>query len=45
MASLRGGARIGNLSKELLTGADERNVYGVVAVDGQQIVGATVLSG
>jgi len=38
------GARIGNLVKEVITSTDSRDLYGFVAVDGKQIVGATFFS-
>ena len=38
------GALIGNLAKELTAGTDSRDLYGFVAVDGEQIVGAIFFS-
>jgi putative acetyltransferase len=38
------GARIGNLAKELIATTGSRDLYGFVAVDGEQIVGAIFFS-
>jgi len=38
------GALIGNLAKELIASTDSRDLYGFVAVDGKEIVGAIFFS-
>jgi len=38
------GALIGNLAKELIASTDSRDLYGFVAVDGEEIVGAIFFS-
>ena len=38
------GALIGNLVKEMMASTDSRDLYGFVAVDGEQIVGAILFS-
>jgi putative acetyltransferase len=38
------GALIGNLAKELIADTDSRDLYGFVAVDGEQMVGAIFFS-
>lgn len=38
------GALVGNLAKALIAGTDHRDLYGFVAVDGGQIVGAVFFS-
>lgn len=38
------GVLVGKLAKELISGTDERDGYGFVAVDGETIVGAILFS-
>ena len=38
------GALIGNLAKELISGTDSGDLYGFVAVEGEQIIGAVFFS-
>jgi predicted N-acetyltransferase YhbS len=38
------GALIGNLAKQLMANTDSRDLYGFVAVDGEQVVGAIFFS-